>query len=83
MLLCFISLPWEVLQFVVITVNVINCQESFAVRIVCAEKPVITAPLIPIVARVNSAVMAETACQIVLQARMGLGLPFWALYSAR
>ena len=82
-LLCSGSLPWEVLQFVLITVTVTNCQESFAVRIVCAENPVITALSIPIVERVNSAVMAETACRIVLQVRMGHGLPLSALYSAR
>ena len=83
MLLYSVSLPWEVLQFVVITVNVTNCQGSFAVRIVCAENPVITARSIPIVVRVNSAVMAETACRIVLQVQMGLWLPLSALYSVR
>ena len=82
-LLYSVSLPWEELQFVVITVNVTNCQGSFAVRIVCAENPVITARSIPIVVRVNSAVMAETACRIVLQVQMGLWLPSSALYSAR
>jgi len=50
-----------VLQFVVITVNVTNCRASLAVRIVCAEKPVFTAPSIPIVARGKSVVMAEIA----------------------
>ena len=60
-LLSSVSLPWEVLQFVVLTVNVTNFQASLAVRIVCAEKPVITATTIPIVGRGKSAVMAETA----------------------
>ena len=46
------------LQFVVITVNVTNSQASLAVRTVCAEKTVFTAPSIPIVAQVKSAVMA-------------------------
>ena len=46
------------LQFVVITVNVTNSQASLVVRIVCAEKTVFTAPSIPIVAQVKSAVMA-------------------------
>ena len=46
------------LQFVVIAVNVTNSQASLAVRIVCAEKTVFTAPSIPIVAQVKSAVMA-------------------------
>jgi len=66
-LLSFVSLPWEVLQFVVMTVNVLTT--SLAVRIVCAEKPVFTVPSIPIVARVKSAVMAEIARWTV-----GLGL---------
>ena len=46
------------LQFVVITVNVTNSPASLAVRIVCAEKTVFTAPSIPIVAQVKTAVMA-------------------------
>ena len=78
-----VSLPWEVLQFAVMTVNVTNSQTSLAVRIVCAEKPVITAPWIPIVAREKSAVMAETACRIALQVRMSHGVPLSALYSVR
>ena len=79
MSLSSVSLPWEVLQFVVITGNVTSCQASLAVRIVCAEKPVITALWILIVARVKSAVMAETACRFVtLQVRtvrLELALP--------
>ena len=55
------------LQFVVMTVNVTNFQASPAVRIVCAEKTVFTAPSIPIVARVKSAAMAEIARRFVLQ----------------
>jgi len=54
-----VSLPWEVQHFVVMTVNVTNFLENLAVQIVCAEKPVFTAPSIPIVARVKIAVMAE------------------------
>ena len=46
-------------HFVVMTVNVTNFLENLAVQIVCAEKPVFTAPSIPIVARVKIAVMAE------------------------
>lgn len=55
------------LQFVVITATVTNFQANLAVRIVCAEKPVITAPSIPIVALAKSAVMAEIARRFVFQ----------------
>ena len=55
------------LQFVVMTVNVLTT--SPAVRIVCAEKPVFTAPSIPTVARRKSAVMAE-----IVRRTVGLGL---------
>ena len=55
------------LQFVVITANVLTT--SPAVRTVCAEKPVFSAPSISIAARGKSAVMAETARRTV-----GLGL---------
>jgi len=82
-LLFSVSWPWEVLQSVVMTLNVANGRVSLAVRIVCAENPVITAPSIPIVARVKSAVMAETVCRIVLQVRIGLGVPLSAVYSER
>ena len=67
------------LQFVVMTVTVTNFRENLAVRIVCAEKTVITAPSIPIVARVKSVVMAEIARRFVIQAtpqvRLELTLP--------
>ena len=66
------------LQSVVMTVNVLTT--SPAVRIVCAEKPVFSAPSISIATREKSAVMTETARQIV-----GLGLEpaLPALWSAR
>ena len=55
------------LQLVAMTVNVTSSQASLAVRIVCAEKLAFTAPPIPIVSRVKSAVMAEIARRFVLQ----------------
>ena len=49
------------LQLVVMTVNVTSSQASLAVRIVCAEKLAFTAPPIPIVSRVKSAVTCDQA----------------------
>jgi len=78
-LLFSVSLPLEKPHFVSMTVTVADGRTSFAVRIVCAENPVITAPSIQIVARVKSAVMAEIACQVALQVRTVLGLPLSAV----
>jgi len=84
LVLSSVSLPSEVLEFVVIGVNVIMAR--LAVRIKCAEKTVMTAPSIPSVPQEKSAVMTEPACRFVLQVlqvRMILGLQLSAVSSVQ
>ena len=61
-----VSLAWEVLNSVLLTAIVTHGRASLAVQIACAEKPVLTATPIPIVAQMKFAVMAATACRFVL-----------------
>ena len=57
------------LHTVQITVIVTDGWANLAVRMVCAEKPAFIAPIIPIVAQAKYAVMAATACRLVLRLR--------------